>query len=152
MYLFDFRAKLKKLNPLLYVYVDDVRRVSGAICTTGIYLRQPKKSKVVSRGKVNRAEAPLQKLLDDRASGARDAYIGPVGVNYVPEYDMFDLDRERILLPGWRSIVRNLVDKGLCTLDHARKVFKCRSLMESDWDQMSFTRKLQWAKGDRPER
>jgi hypothetical protein len=152
MYLFDFQPKLKKLNKSLYVNTDNVNRVSAGVFTTGIYVRAAGQSKKVEGVNTNYAQSDASRYLRELRSGQLDAFVCGVSVNFVPEYDIYDLDREKILMPGWRTIALTLVRKELCSLEKAKRVLKCNSLGESDYDRLPFAQRLQWSKGDRPER
>ena len=152
MYFFDFNAKLKQLNARLYTNIENVTRTSPGVFSTGIYLKAGKRDKGADKVNTNYAEGSARELLRALQEGSRDTYLMGVSTNFVPEYDVYDLDRGKILMPGWRDIVLRLVKKEVCTLERARKVFNRRSLGESDWDRLSFPQRFQWAKGDRPKR
>lgn len=152
MYLFDFQNKLKKLNERLYVNTEKVNRIAAGVFATGIYLKSGGRNKVSEKLNVNYADSSVQGYLRGLKSGEQDTFVCGVSTNFVPEYDVYDLDREKILMPGWRTIALALVRKELCTIEKARRVFRCKSLGDTDWDKLQFPQRLQWAKGDRPER
>lgn len=152
VYLFDFQSKLKRLNPLLCVHVEKANRIAPGVFVTGIYLRQPKRHASAAKTNTNYASLEQREILQSAAEGHKDVFVHGVSTNYVPEYDIFDLDREKLLMPGYRTILLALVKKGLCPLDRARRVFNCSSLGDTDWDKITLVQRMSWAKGNRPER
>jgi hypothetical protein len=128
LYSFEFKSKLRRLNPRLYV--DDTRgaRIAGEWNACTIRLRRDERPEVIGR------------TSEERQVLESDTVLSGVPASWVPEYDLFDAsDREtpRLLAKGWRTIVLHLVRARYCTLDRARKVFGA-SLGESDWDRAKF--------------
>jgi len=149
VYLFDFQSKLAKLNPNLYVNTKEVRHIRGDWHSTGIYLRNSGGRK--GRTSTGRAyvSAAASKLLEDTMAGRVDKYIGPVPASFVPEYDVFHFDKfgeGRISAVGWRTILCNLVRKGLLDSRKTKKIFDCRGLGESTYDRSSGSQKMATAK------
>lgn len=142
----DFNLLIKKLNDRLYVKTDERKEIAEGFWVTGIYYKEPER--VISRYKNNKnaVHGQHEKYLNALEAGELDKFITGVCLNVVPEYDIFDLAYNRMLAPGWRKIVLKLVQHKLCTLEKARKVFKCSSLGEHDYDKMKFFQRLAWAK------
>lgn len=149
MYLFDLQTKLKKLHRDLYVHVDEVNNMHCGLVSSGIYIKNSTRAQDNTGSGKNYANAQTRKHLEDLESGQRAKFVMGVCLNYVPEYDIYDLTRDKILMPGWRTIATRLVKLDIVTLDKAKKVFKCRSLGETDWDKARLYQRIRWVKGDR---
>jgi len=135
---FDFKSKLQRLNPLLYV-VDGVQ-------VSSIYQRVQKRSDIKSN--YNYLEREAAKLLEAQESGLVDEHICGIPKDFIPEWDEFKLDTGHIVRRGYRSILKILIEKKLCTLERARKVFNCPSLLEADFDRMTIPQKIARIKED----
>jgi hypothetical protein len=150
MYLFDFQKKLQKLNPLLYVRTNERSRLCRGLFSVGIYLKAPTRKKQTKSGDKALIHGTQQKYLDAIERGDLDTFLMGVCYNYVPEYDVFDMDLERLLMPGWRSILTFLIKKQVIDAEKAKRIFRCKSLGTTDWDKSSFTQKMRWAiRGER---
>jgi hypothetical protein len=143
----DFQNRLKKINPLLYVQTDkSVKRPEGHR-HSGIYLKTQKRQAMsVSRDQYGLVNPNHIKYLEAVEKGEFDTFICGICLDFIPEYDIFNLEYSRMCVPGWRSIALILVDKKVATLDKVKKVFNCNGLGESDYDKMSFFQKLEFAK------
>ena len=148
MLLCDLQDKLKKINDKLYIKTDVRHSMKGddTFRVSGIYLKQPKRHYMKTKGATRHyASADQQKYLEAREKGYFDTFICGVCLDVVTEYDIFDLDYNRMLAPGWRTIALQLVQKKVCSLDKVKEVFS-RSLGEYDYDHMSFFKRLEWSK------
>jgi hypothetical protein len=149
MYVFDFQKKLQKLNDKLYIKIDERTSIGTGLYSTGIYLKRAERAKVnTTSGDKALIYGQQQKYLRALEKGDLDHYIMGVCLNYVPEYDIFDLAREKLLMPGWRSILLQLWRKKIINIEDAKKVFRCKSLGISDWDNLSFFAKMRKCKGE----
>jgi hypothetical protein len=138
MQLFTFVEKLMKVEPSLYVHRQ------GHIA--GIYKRSNQRRAVISRQDLQYATPEQQKFIEALAKGLKDQYT-KVGVNpeFVPEYDVFDLETGRLVAPGWRGILVRLASRKFISLSRARKHFGCAGLGTNDFDKMGFEARLKRA-------
>lgn len=143
----DFQNKLKKANPLLYVQTDkSVLRPEGHR-HSGIYLKNPKRNQMnVSSEQYGLVSPSHIKYLEALEKGELDTFICGICIDFIPEYDIFNLEYSKMCIPGWRSVALTLVNKKITTLAKVRKAFNCKGLGESDYDKMSFFQKLEFAK------
>lgn len=150
MYLSDFQAKLKKLNPCLWIDRGNISYGSNKeLGACGIYLRQK-----------------YEKPLDTFGLGAEDysavnhintrnmVHVGWVTHHWVPEGNQYEVPKEfhqykgaKLESPGWREILLKLYDAGHIDIQRARKVFDCPGLGYSDWDNLDHFQKVQKAHG-----
>lgn len=143
----DFQNRLKKVNPLLYVQTDkSVKRPEGHH-HSGIYLKNRSRSAMgVSSESYGSVNTNHIKYLEALEKGELDTFICGICLDFIPEYDIFNLEQSRMCVPGWRSLALTLVNKKVATLEKVRKAFHCKGLGESDYDKMSFFQKLEFAK------
>ncbi len=148
MLLCDFQAKLRRLHPGLYVKTDARKELAEGFHITGIYIKVPKREvyKYTTRVNKNAVNHKHEDYLNAAERGELDKFICGVCLEQVPEYDIFCLVNNSMLAPGWRKIALRMVKLKICSLAHARKIFSCSSLGESDYDKMSFFKRLNWAK------
>jgi len=138
----NFKTKLTKLNSRLFIKSDSAKK-DGQFRFSGIYYKEPERDKIsASSGDRNYAHVSQQKYLNELAAGNLDKFICGTCIDFIPEYDIIDTERSRIVAAGWRSILLRLVSLKLTTMDRARKVFSCPSLGEADFDRASFFEKL----------
>jgi len=146
MYLFDLQAKLKKLNPGLYVKTDRRVEIKPGIFSSAIALRNFKRTPhSLTKAALNYADQTQRVRLEDANAGHLEAYMGGASLDWTPEYDEIDLETGAIIRRGWRSIALDLVKKGACSLEQARKVFGS-SLGEYAYDRLASHEKLAWAR------
>lgn len=147
MLLFDLQSKLSKLNPALYIKTDERAKNGADFWISGIYCKNPKRTaKIGTSGSLSEVTIDQQKYLQALHAGELDIFITGVCLNHIPEHDVFDLEKNSMLAPGWRKIALRLVTSKLCTLSRAKKIFNCSSLGEHDYDKMNFISRLRWAK------
>lgn len=143
----DFQSRLRKINPGLYVKTDEISKLSlPDLRISGIYLKQHKRQEIKHKNDKNAVDYHHEGYLTALERGELDTFICGVALDYIPEYDVFDFARNQMLMPGWRKIALRLVELKLCSLEKAKKVFECSSLGESDYDKMSFFKRLEWAR------
>lgn len=143
----DFQNKLKKVNSLLYVQTDkSVVRPEGHR-HSGIYLKNPKRHNMgIAKENYGLVNPNHIKYLEALEKGELDTFICGICIDFIPEYDIFNLEYSRMCVPGWRSVALTLVEKKVATIAKVRKAFNCKGLGESDYDKMSFLQKLEFAK------
>ena len=143
----DFQNRLKKVNPLLYVQTDKAVKRPEGHRHTGIYLKNHKRTDTgVDSSNFGIVNPNHIKYLQALENGELDTFICGICIDFIPEYDIFNLEYSRMCVPGWRSIALTLVSKKVASLDKVRKAFNCKGLGESDYDKMSFFQKLEFAK------
>ena len=143
----DFQNKLKKVNPLLYVQTDKAVLRPEGHRHSGIYLKNNQRHAMgIARENYGIVNPNHIKYLEALEKGDLDTFICGICIDFIPEYDIFNLEYSRMCIPGWRSIALTLVDKKVTTIAKVRKVFNCKGLGESDYDKMSFFQKLEFAK------
>lgn len=141
MLTFDFSNKLQRLNPRLYIDQAHVRLVSKDNWGTSIYLKSNSRKTNHAGHGINYVDAATRNYLTAQYEGSIDELVSGCPTPYVPEYDIFDLATGQLIVKGWRSIVMFLVNKRICTLEKARKVFSS-SLGEQPYDRWTFETKL----------
>lgn len=145
MYLFDFIAKLQKLNPNLYANLDRKVEVSAGWTSTALCLKKVKRKTSIAATGLNYVTGDQRNYLQAGMDGHIDEYLGGIPLGWVPEYDVIDPDEGKVLARGWRTIVYDLVKKGHAKLDKARSLFSA-SLGESDYDRLSYEAKRRLAR------
>lgn len=138
----NFKNKLTKLNPALYVH-QDLGRTEGGLRHSAIYYKQPGRTPIkVSKADLQEAHSSQIHYLEALEAGEIDKYMCGVCLDFVPEYDIINTEYVKIIAMGWRSTLLRLVSLKVCTLEKARKVFNCASLGESDYDRANFHGKI----------
>jgi hypothetical protein len=145
MYLFDFKSKLKRLNPSLYVMEDAAARIDSEFRVGSICL-PPKRSAGLSAADRGAANSQETRFFDDSAAGFMPDIICGVPVPYVPEHDLFNLETGKLRARGWRSILKILISRGICSVERAQKVF---GFSFDAYDRLNETERLKWARGER---
>jgi hypothetical protein len=135
VYLFDFSAKLKRLNPALYVAEGSAKDVWGWKAL-GIYRRSRVRENFGALK--NQASSEQLKFMQDQEAGLIDEYICGVPADWVPDLPIFDPKTRNLVAPDWRSILIKLWRRGLIDLDKAKRVFGSSSLLERDFDRLDF--------------
>lgn len=150
MYLFDLQAKLKEVDPNLYVKTDHRIEATPGVFSSGIYLKaNRRKANAISRSDVGLAGKDVMTRLLDSYTGQLDVYLGGVTLDWIPEYDEFHCESGRLIRKGWRSVALSLVKQGVCSLDKVRKVFGS-SLGEASYDKLTYEQKLYKARQEMP--
>jgi len=141
-----FQSQLQKLNSSLYVNKDAAVQ-SGGFKHSGVYFKLGGPVPLtVSSADRHQASIEQIKYLDALDAGQLDRFLCGTCIDFVPEYDIIDVERMRVIAPGWRSILLRLVQLKVCTLDQARKVFSCSSLGQNDFDRMNFFERIDFIK------
>lgn len=147
MLLTDFQHKLRKIDSKLYVKTSVSEKRENGYRFSGLYKKIPHKQQVyIKKTDRNLIHAGHEKFLNAVENGDFDTYVTAVCIDYIPEYDVFNKEYTKLAIKGWRSIALDLVRMKLATLEKVRKVFRCPSLGESDYDKAGFFGKLEIAK------
>lgn len=149
MTLITLKEILKRVDPRLYVGDKDRRVSYSDIYVSGIYLKKGE-GRATRFKKHEWAAASLdstqRQYREDLVSGQLDTFICGVALTGVPEYDIYNLSKSELVLAGWRSIAKVLVNKRIASWDRIKRAFKCDSLGENDYDKLSFYGKLALAR------
>ncbi len=146
----EFKRRIQRLDPSLYVDDSIKRLVQGEWHTSGLFSRKRKRSSnTVDGTNLHYAgSSAAASYLQASETGHLDQFVCGVPFNWVPEYDVFDLTTGKILARGWRSIVSALVKQGHCSWDRARKVFQSSELGRTSYDRMTYEQRLAWARSE----
>lgn len=146
MFVFDLKNKLQQIDGRLYVK-DDAMRYARGEALSAVYLKENRRGiRSISDTALHYASAEAREHLEDVEYGFIDTFVCGIPLGEIPEYDQFDVIDNRIVCAGWRTVALKLVEKKICSLEKARKVFECSSLGEADIDKMSFCQKLELAR------
>jgi len=143
MYLFDLKSILSKLNANLYIDDSKASYTRNGFKVTGIYQRVPKvKISRINKFDWHQADARQQRYLRDSTEGHMDKFICGVAIDHLPEYDVFNLDEGTLSCPGWRSIAHMLIKQKIASPERIKKLFRCSSIGEADYDKLDYMGKL----------
>jgi hypothetical protein len=143
MHTFDFNAAIALLNKGVYIDVSNITTyVKTGEKALAVKRRTARRKAATSAKQRNEADSLDLRFLDDEVQGTKDEFLMAIPYPWVPEYDELDGKTGRVIKRGWRSAALSLVRKNICTIEQARKVFKCRSLGESTYDKLGYEGKL----------
>ena len=149
MYAFDLQSKLKRLNERLYIDATQKRQVGTLdgepVYSAGIHEKFARRQEATKN--IHYAKADAQKYLEQVNSG-ETKFHGGIGYPWVPEYDVFDLKNNQLIMRGWRSLLTHLARVGVIDIRKARSVFGCNELGLCAYDKLDYVRKLELAKKD----
>lgn len=145
MYLSDFQAKLKKLNPNLWIDRTNISYGSNKeLGSCGIYLREKDSDQINTFG-LGAEEYQLANRLNTRNM----EHVGWVTHHWVPEGNQYFVPEKihqyegaSLTSPGWREILLKLASAGHINIEKARTVFDCPGLGYSDWDNLDHEGKV----------
>lgn len=147
MTLMSFQDKLKKIHPLLYVNATKPQVRENGLKFGAVYLKQPRKdTSKISANKRNLVSEGHAKYLDALETGQMDVFITSICLDFIPEYDIFNLEYTRLAVLGWRSFGLMLIKQKLVPAERVKKGLNCAGLGESDYDRASFFGKIEIAK------
>lgn len=147
MLLTDFQYKLRRIDTRLYIDTSKpfVRENGLRFCP--LYLKKAKKMDItVQKSDRNQVSAAHANYLDALEKGVMDTYVTAICIDFIPEYDIFNIEYTKLAVMGWRSIGLLLRNLKIADLDKIKKVFNCNGLGESDYDRASLHGKLEIAK------
>lgn len=147
MLISDFNAKLRKLSTRLYIDTSKPVVRENGLKFAPLYYKNPRKQfSTVQKTDRNKISDSHAKYLDSLETGELDTYVTAICLDFIPEYDIFNIEYTKLAVMGWRSIALMLVKMKICELDKIRKAFTCSGLGESDYDKASYFGKLEFAK------
>lgn len=147
MYIGDFQDKLICLNPLLYVNNEkaQLRMKEHGFLVGGIYLRKAIQNRSIKKDHWHYADSKKERdFLEASHNGRMDKFVTGLTVNHIPEYDYFDKESGKLLARGYRTILQILISKRLVDGWKAKRVFRCSSLGEADYDRMRLVERWQF--------
>lgn len=151
MYSFDLKSKLKRLNPNLFIDDSAKSHVYGDFYVSALNLNRFKRSDAATTSEYNSLTKEAREWLQDYDKGLLPEHVCSVPTGWIPEYDIFAFDKEkktsRYVARGWRTVLIILAQKGIVTLDKARRVFDRPGLGVDTYDRLTRDEKEAWAAG-----
>lgn len=147
MLLMNLQKRLQKIDAKLYIDTDSTQVRENGLKFAPLYLKKARKSEVrVQQSDRNSVNAAHAQYLDALEKGVMDTYVTAICLDFIPEYDIFNMEYTKLAVIGWRSLGLMLAERKIAPLDRIKKVFECEGLGESDYDKASFFGKLEIAK------
>jgi hypothetical protein len=147
MLLTDLQAKLRRIDTRLYIDTSKIVTRENNLRFAPLYFKKARKSEIsVQKADRNSVNAAHAQYLDALERGEMDVYVSAICLDFIPEYDIFNIEYTKLAVLGWRSLGLMLVNQKIAALDKVRKAFHCNGLGESDYDKASYFGKLQMAK------
>jgi len=147
MLLTDLQYKLRRIDTRLYIDTSKPFIRENGLKFSPLYLKKAYRVDVnVQKTDRNIVNAKHADYLDALERGEMDTYITAICLDFIPEYDIFNMEYTKLAVMGWRSLGMLLKNKNIASLEKIRKAFECRGLGESDYDKASYFGKLQMAK------
>ena len=147
MLLTDLQAKLRKIDTRLYIDNRSIVTRENGLRFAPLYLKKARKSEItVQRTDRNQVSAAHAQYLDALEAGIMDTYVTAICLDFIPEYDIFNMEYTKLAVIGWRSLGLMLAKQKIASLDRIKRAFNCDGLGESDYDRASFFGKLEMAK------
>lgn len=147
MTLMSLQDKLKKVHPELYIDASSKQTRENGLKFSPLYLKRPRKASVgVAQHERNLVNEGHAKYLDALESGQMDIFITSICLDFIPEYDIFNMEYTKLAVLGWRSLGLMLIKRNVASADKVKKAFGCAGLGESDYDRASFFGKIEIAK------
>jgi hypothetical protein len=147
MTLMSLQDKLKKVHPELYIDTARKQVRENGLKFSALYLKRPRKASVgVAQHERNLVNEGHAKYLDALESGQMDIFITSICLDFIPEYDIFNMEYTKLAVLGWRSLGLMLINRKIASAEKVKKAFGCAGLGESDYDRASFFGKIEIAK------
>ncbi len=147
MLLTDLQTKLRRIDTRLYIDTSNIVTKENNLRFAPLYLKKARKSEItVQRSDRNQVNAAHAQYLDALERGIMDIYVTAICLDFIPEYDIFNMEYTKLAVLGWRSLALMLYKQKIASLDRIKKAFQCNGLGESDYDKASFFGKLEFAK------
>ena len=147
MTLMSLQDKLKKVHPELYIDTARKQVRENGLKFSALYLKRPRKASVgVAQHERNLVNEGHAKYLDALESGQMDIFITSICLDFIPEYDIFNMEYTKLAVLGWRSLGLMLINRKIAPAEKVKKAFGCAGLGESDYDRASFFGKIEIAK------
>jgi hypothetical protein len=147
MLLLNLQRRLKQLDTKLYIDTDSTQVRENGLKFAPLYLKKARRSESrVQKADRNAVHEGHAKYLDALESGVMDTYVTAICLDFIPEYDIFNMEYTKLAVLGWRSLALMLAERKIAPLDKIKKVFECEGLGDSDYDRASFFGKIEIAK------
>lgn len=147
MTLMSLQDKLKKISPLLYVDSTRPQVRENGLKFGALYMKRPRKEAVnVAKQNRNLVNEGHAKYLDALETGQMDIYITSICLDFIPEYDIFNMEYTKLAVLGWRSLGLMLIKQKVASAERVKRGLQCAGLGESDYDRASFFGKIEIAK------
>lgn len=147
MLLTDLQAKLRRIDTRLYINTDQIATRENGLRFGALYLKKARKSEIsVQKADRNIVHSSHAQYLDALERGEMDTHITSICLDFIPEYDIFNMEYTKLSVIGWRSLALMLHKQKIAPLDKIKKAFQCNGLGESDYDRANFFGKLEFAK------
>ena len=143
----NLQRRLRRIDSRLYIDADSAKVRENGLKFAPLYLKKARKSEIrVQQSDRNIVSAAHAQYLDALEKGVMDTYVTAICLDFIPEYDIFNIEYSKLAVLGWRSLGLMLAKQNIAPLDKIKKVFECQGLGESDYDKASFFGKLEFAK------
>jgi len=147
MLLMNLQRRLKQLDTRFYIDSDNAKVRENGLKFAPLYFKKARRGESsVQKSDRNSVSAGHAQYLDALESGVMDTYVTAICLDFIPEYDIFNIEYTKLSVIGWRSLGLMLARMGLAPMDKIKKVFECEGLGESDYDRASFFGKIEIAK------
>lgn len=143
----NLQRRLKQLDPRFYIDTESAKVRENSLRFAPLYFKKARRGESsVQKYDRNIVNAGHAQYLDALESGVMDTYVTAICLDFIPEYDIFNMEYTKLAVIGWRSLGLMLAERKIAPLDRIKKVFECEGLGESDYDKASFFGKLEIAK------
>lgn len=147
MLLTDLQAKLRRIDTRFYIDTSKPVTKENGLRFAPLYFKKARKSEItVQKADRNSVSSAHAQYLDALEKGEMDTYVSAICLDFIPEYDIFNMEYTKLAVIGWRSLALLLVKQNLASIDKVKKAFGCTGLGESDYDRASYFGKLEIAK------
>lgn len=147
MLLTDLQAKLRKIDTRFYIDASRPVTKENGLRFAPLYFKKARKSEItVQKSDRNSVNAAHAQYLDALERGEMDTYVSAICLDFIPEYDIFNMEYTKLAVIGWRSLALLLVKQNLADITKVRNAFGCQGLGESDYDRANYFGKLEIAK------
>jgi len=143
----SLQDKLKKIHPDLYIDTSKKETRENGLKFSALYLKRPRKQRVnVAESSRNIISEGHAKYLDAVETGQLDIFVTSICLDFIPEYDIFNMEYTKLAVLGWRSLGLMLIKRKIASAEKVKKGLECAGLGESDYDRASFFGKIEIAK------
>ena len=147
MLLTDLQAKLRRIDTRFYIDASRPVTKENGLRFAPLYFKKARKSEIsVQQSDRNSVCAAHALYLDALERGEMDIYVSAICLDFIPEYDIFNMEYTKLAVLGWRSLALMIVRQKLADLSKVKRAFECKGLGESDYDRASYFGKLEIAK------
>jgi len=147
MLLTDLQAKLRQIDTRFYIDTSKPVTKENGLRFAPLYFKKARKAEItVQKTDRNSVSAAHAQYLDALEKGEMDIYVSAICLDFIPEYDIFNMEYTKLSVIGWRTLAIMLVKQNFAAMDKVKKAFGCTGLGESDYDRASYFGKLEIAK------